>query len=206
LEWLYRIGLVIAGCYVESAIRNASGVVLYWAGKSEILQGFVPYIVPVVLGYLLLLDLEKHWSNNRLKNDVMGYTVAVLLTGYPLLVTLSMWINSDIADPTSVPIRYVASALLAVGVLATVLFGRSAARKGVPLSMPWGTVTGRAEVPQAEGGGTEAEEPEAEEPRSEQPRFEEPEAEEPESEVPRSDEPKPEEPKPGKLTSEEPGR
>ena len=162
MKWLYRIGLVIAGCYVESAIRNTSGTILYWAGKSDVLQGFLPYTVPVVLGYLFLLDLDKYWSDNRLKNDIMGYTVAVLLVGYPLLFTCSLWSDSEIIDPTTLRIRTAVTGLLALGVLVIVLTGRSAAKKQVPLSLPWGTVTsGQAraqeEEPKKPGQAVDAE-------------------------------------------------
>ncbi len=162
MKWPYRIGLIIAGCYVESAIRNATGVVLYWMGKPDLLQGFIPYTVPVVLGYLFLLNLGRHWSDSRLKNDIMGYTVAVLLVGYPLLVTCSMWISSETADPTTVRIRTVATSLLAAGIVTIVLVARSAVHGGVPLSMPWGTVSGGGDGPEpdAQSGpetGTETE-------------------------------------------------
>lgn len=142
MKWLYRIGLVVLGCYLESALRNVSGIVLYWAGKGDLLQGFVPYLVPVALGYLCVLDLEKHWSDVRLKNDIMGYTVSVLLLGYPTLITLSLLINSAPGDPLATTIRGVALSLLVLGILVVFLVARRAVRRGVPLSFPWGTESG----------------------------------------------------------------
>ncbi len=44
---IYRLGLIIAGCYFEGAVRNASQLALYWIGKQDALLGFLPHLIPV---------------------------------------------------------------------------------------------------------------------------------------------------------------
>ncbi len=143
MKWMYRLGLIIAGCYFESAVRNTSQLVLYWANKQDLLQGLLQYLVPVFLGYVFALDVRDHWSDNRLKNDIMAYTGSTILTGYPLLISLSLWFAGEGLDPTTVKIRLAATLLLVANAVIIVLVWHSAISKGYPLSMPWGTVSGR---------------------------------------------------------------
>ena len=138
MKWFYRLGLIALGCYFENAVRNATGVVLYWFGKSDLFQGLLPYAVPVVLGYLFALDIGKRWTGNRLANDVMGYSVAVQITGYPLLFTGMLWVADD---PSTLSLKWASTGLLVLGAAVTVLIALSAARKNVPFSLPWGTVS-----------------------------------------------------------------
>ena len=138
MKWFYRLGLIALGCYFENAVRNATGVVLYWFGKSDLFQGLVPYAVPVILGYLFALDIGKRWTGNRLANDVMGYSVAVQITGYPLLFTGMLWVADD---PGTLSLKWASTGLLLLGAAVTVLIALNASRRGVPFSLPWGTVS-----------------------------------------------------------------
>ncbi len=156
MRWFYRLGLVMLGSWFENAVRNATGVVLYWFGKSDILDGLVPYIVPVALGYLFVLDIGRHWTDNRLANDLMGYSVAVQITGYPLLFTGMLWVAGD---PTTLALKWASTGLFLLGAAVTVLIGVSASKKRVPFSLPWGTVSPKEAEEKPKETGEKPEEP-----------------------------------------------
>lgn len=138
---IYRLGLIIAGCYFEGAVRNASQLALYWIGKQDALLGFLPYLIPVLFGYIFAVNVGDHWSDSLLKNDIMAYVGSTLLTGYPLLVSLSLWFAGAGLDPTSSKVRIASTVLLLVNLAIAVLVWRSAIRRGYPLSLPWGGVS-----------------------------------------------------------------
>ncbi len=138
MKVIYCLGLVFAGCYFESAVRNASNLALYWANKQDLLQGLLPYLVPVFFGYLYAFDVRSHWSENRLKNDVMAYVGSTLLIGYPLYVSLSFWLAGSGLDATSMRVRLAATLLLAGNLVVAFLTWRAALIQGHPFTMPWG--------------------------------------------------------------------
>ncbi|MGE5578918.1 MAG: hypothetical protein ACM3WU_02640 [Bacillota bacterium] len=191
---IYRLGLIMAGCYFEGAVRNATQLALYWIGKQDALQGFLPYLIPIFFGYVFALDVRSHWSDSLLKNDIMAYVGSTLLIGYPLLITLSLWFAGSGVDPATLRIRITATVLLLVNLIIAALVWRTAVRQGHPLSMPWGGVSRRS----IDAGGDLADEeshPEEEPQSEEDPQTEEPHSEEdPQTEEPRADEePQPEE-------------
>lgn len=141
MKWLYRITLIIAGCYFESAIRNVVQMSLYWIERPDVLKGFLPYIVPVFMGYVYALEAREHWSQNRLKNDIMAYMGSTVLIGYPLLVSISLWLAGRKVEAATSSIRIVSTAVLALNLAIAVLVWRKAVREGMPFSLPWGTVT-----------------------------------------------------------------
>lgn len=150
MKLIYRLGLIIAGCYFEGAVRNATQLVLYWIGHPDALQGFLPYLIPVFFGYVFALDVRSHWSEKRLKNDIMAYVGSTLLVGHPLFISLSLWSAGAGVDPTTAKIRVVATILLFANLAIAAMVWRGAVRRGFPLSMPWGGVsagkTGEDEV------------------------------------------------------------
>lgn len=138
MGFIYRLGLIIAGSYFEGAVRNTSQLVLYWIGKPDALQGFLPYLVPVFFGYVFALDVRSHWSDSRLKNDVMAYVGSTLLIGYPLLISLSLWFTGAEVDSLTARIRMASTVLFFANLLIAAVVWRAAVRRGFPLSMPWG--------------------------------------------------------------------
>jgi len=111
-------------------------------GQQDSLQGFLPYLIPVFFGYVFALDVKSHWSDNRLKNDIMAYVGSTLLVGYPLLISLSLWFAGAEVDPTTSKIRVVTAALFFVNLLIAAFVCRGAVTRGFPLSLPWGGVSG----------------------------------------------------------------
>jgi hypothetical protein len=160
LKWLYRITLVVAGCYFESAIRNVTEMVLYWIRQPNLVRGLVPYILPVLLGYVYALEVRGEWSRSRLKNDIMAYMGSTVLIGYPLLLSISFWIAGSDVSREIATIRTVSTIVLLANLTIAALVWRDGVRKGYPFSLPWGPETGVAEpvvgVDQVEPGVADA--------------------------------------------------
>jgi len=153
---IYRLGLIIAGSYFEGAVRNTAQLVLYWIGRPDALQGFLPYLIPVFFGYVFALDVRSHWSDNRLKNDIMAYVGSTLLVGYPLLISLSLWLTGTEVDSLTARIRIASTVLFFANLVIAAVVWRAAVRRGYPLSMPWGK--GKSAVA-GEPGAVEAADP-----------------------------------------------
>ena len=168
MKLIYRLGLIIAGCYFESAVRNSTQLVLYWAGQQDALQGFLPYLLPVFFGYVFALDVRSHWSQSRLKNDIMAYVGSTILVGYPLLISSSLWFAGADVDPTTAKVRIASTVLLFANLAVVALVWRGALAHGFPLSLPWGGVGSKkdeepavvAEEPMAEAEESVVEESE----------------------------------------------
>lgn len=139
---LYRIALVIAGCVFEGVIKDAVQTLLYWINKADALYGLIPYMVPVLLGYVYALEVSGHWSHSRLKNDAMAYMGSTVLIGYPLYVSVTLWLPGSRAESLASTIRIISTAVFAVNLAVATLVWRKAALAGMPFSLPWGTETG----------------------------------------------------------------
>lgn len=161
MKWLYRITLILAGCYFESAIRNVVQMSLYWIGKPNLVQGFLPYIVPVFLGYVYAVEVREHWSESRVKNDIMAYMGSTVLIGYPLLISITLWLAGLNVESPIALVRTIATIVLLVNLAIAALVWRKPVVDGLPISLPWGTEANTRASDDAEGedegeGGDEA--------------------------------------------------